>query len=397
MSTQDPSTQASTLAPSVMATFTPLKGPKLERGESIPVHFNPVSLQYTVTNTLEKDKDKTSKKQFISQAQAKLTMDLVFDSSDNGQDVRVSTVKIAALMEPDKKASSGKKDVAPVVLFEWGKYKFQGMMESYKETLDFFSTNGVPLRASVNISLTQQDKIFETDSADVGRNSNLTLDAVDVPTSSTDHTTSAATQGGDPDASRALAAFNGQESMRFTAGASLTVSGSIQLGPPAAFAAGGAGIGIGAGAGVGVGVGAGIGISGGAGIGVGAGAAIGIGGGAGIGISGGTGMGLGAGAAIGVGGGAGIGIGGISVGSQASAGVSASEGAFAGLRVSSQKQAFSLDTDRFLVRSETVSVATDSGATFQVGGQAVLESSSGLRADVGVSADLRSRIRFEVD
>lgn len=365
----------STQTPVAKATFTPQTGANTT---PIPVHFNPVSLQYTVTNTLKEEGSGKNKKQYVTQGTGKLTMDLIFDNTGDGQDVRLATKQIAALMQPDEKASSGKKQVPTIVLFEWGAYKFKGMMESYKETLDFFAAKGVPLRSSVNITLAEQDKIFEAGAADTS--GNLQPDVVDVPNGPNGDATSAATQGGDPNAARGLAALNGQASMRFTAGASLAVNGSIQLGPPVAFASGGAGIGVGAGVGIGVGGGLGVGISGGAGIGIG-----------GVGIGAGAGLGGGIGAGIGISGSAGI-----SVGGQASAGVSASEGAFAGLRVSSQPQTYALNTDRFLVRSESVILATDSDVRFQVGGQAG-QGSAGLRANVGASADLRARIQFEVD
>ena len=56
-----------------------------------------------------------------------------------------------------------------------------------------------------------------------------------------------------------------RESLRASATAGITVSASIQLGPPVAFASGGAGIGVGGGAGIGVGGGVGISASGGVG------------------------------------------------------------------------------------------------------------------------------------
>src|SRR5919199_2114671 len=128
-------------------------------GPPIPVHFNPASLQHTVTNQLsDPDDDKKDHQQYVKKSSAKLTMDLVFDTTDKGEDVRKTTKKIEKLMEP--KEQKGKK-VPPVVLFEWGVFKFQGLVESYRETIDFFSGDGVPLRASVNLSLSQQEKVFE--------------------------------------------------------------------------------------------------------------------------------------------------------------------------------------------------------------------------------------------
>src|ERR1017187_10127669 len=143
----------STRVPVEKASFTPKTG-----ADQTPfdAHFNPVSLQYSVSNTLKEEGAGKTKKQYVTQGTGKLTMDLIFDNTDDGQDVRITTAKIAALMQPDPASSGSKKQVPSIVLFEWGAYSFQGMMESYKETLDFFAPAGVPLRASVNITLVEQ-------------------------------------------------------------------------------------------------------------------------------------------------------------------------------------------------------------------------------------------------
>jgi len=46
------------------------------------------------------------------------------------------------------------------VRFIWGSFQFDGIMESMEESLEFFSSDGRPLRASVTVGLTQQ-KITE--------------------------------------------------------------------------------------------------------------------------------------------------------------------------------------------------------------------------------------------
>jgi hypothetical protein len=342
------------------AQFTPQTGP--EKGARVEVHFNPVSLQYTVTNTLENKGSGNNKKQFVTQSTGKLTMDLIFDNTHDGQDVRVMTEKIARFMEPDVKK------IPAVILFEWGAYKFQGMIESYKETLDFFAPGGIPLRASVNLTLSRQDKVFEKAGT---RNfkmpeDDLTPDTVVVPTAPGGGPRNSAaglsSQLGAPDAARALAAANGQESLRFSAGAALSVGGSVSLGPPVAFASAGASAGFGIGATAGAGVGAGAGLS--------------------LGASAGGGIGLG-----------------ISAGASASgsAGVSASAGAFAGLRAptATLSAGAKLDTQGLLPTSQSARLATDNGATFKVGGKASIEGSASLSADVGASATLRSRIQFD--
>jgi hypothetical protein len=382
----------STGVPVEKAKFTPKTGPN---PQPFSVHFNPVSLQYTVTNTLKEEANGKTKKQYVTQGTGKLTMDLIFDNTSNGSDVRLTTGKVAALMQPDPKSSGSKKQVPSIVLFEWGAYKFQGMMESYKETLDFFSATGVPLRASVNISLVEQPTVF-TPSAQgpAGVAGDLTPDAVNVPGGQFDPS-SAASAGGNPSAARGIGALNGAASLRFSAGASLTVTGSVTLGPPVAFATGGAGISLGAGAGIGIGGGAGFGIGAGAGIGIGGGAGFGIGAGAGIGIGASAGAGFSASAGASFGASAGVSSGAL-FGSSASAGVTASGGAFAGLRVSSSPSTVSVETGRFLKVSESVSVST-SNADFAVGGQVVASGTAGLSTDVGANLDLRSRIQFEVE
>ena len=306
------------------AKFTPVQ----PAGAEVKVHFNPVSLQYSVSNSLKEEGQGKNKKQFITQTTAKLTLDLVFDTTGDGSDVRLATQQIAAFMDPEQQQG---KDVAKVVRFEWGSYKFQGMIESFKETIDFFSPEGVPLRSTVNLSMAQQDKIFAK--ADTS-GAKPPADAIDVPGGASADAAKTAQQAGAPAAGRAVAALNRLESVRFSNGP-LTVTGSVQLGGPAAFASGGAGFGAG--------------------------------------VSGGFG-----------------------IGGSISAGVSASEGAFAGLRVSSSPPSFSLDTSAFIPPAPSLSLSAGDGASFKVGGIAS-EGAAGLRADVGVNADLKARISFEGD
>src|SRR5882762_1088181 len=58
------------------------------------VDFNPVTLQITLANTLEEKGSGQDKKQYVSKSSAKLTMDLQFDSTDTGADVRLHTGKV---------------------------------------------------------------------------------------------------------------------------------------------------------------------------------------------------------------------------------------------------------------------------------------------------------------
>ncbi|HEY6170073.1 MAG TPA: hypothetical protein VI454_18695, partial [Verrucomicrobiae bacterium] len=174
----------------------------------VPVDFNPVSLELTVQNEMQADGDK--KVQHVSKSSAKLSLELVFDSTDTGEDVRHKTHRIEALFKPNTDKTP------PVVIFEWGAFRFEGLVDSYKQTLDFFSKNGVPLRAVVPLSLSQLD--YKFDQAGSERTAKAD-DTLDLPGGDPSNMAAA---GGDPDAARGIATANGLESLRATASASLS-------------------------------------------------------------------------------------------------------------------------------------------------------------------------------
>lgn len=216
------------------------------RGSStaIPVHFNPESLQYVITNNLKNTGRGASAKQYVSDSTGKLTMELIYDTTDTGEDVRLHTVRVAELMEP---SGSGTDRTPPVVEFEWGLYTFAGMVESYKEKLDFFSSDGIPLRASLNLTLSSQDDVFEGGSDARRANTGGLLGGgspannVQTPPPNDDDgrgVTQTATQGGNPAAARDIAAQNGLESMRFTGSSPLELNASGSLGGASSLSAG---------------------------------------------------------------------------------------------------------------------------------------------------------------
>lgn len=359
----------------------------------VTVHFNPASLQYTVSNSLKEQGSGTKKKQYVSQTTAKLTMDLVFDTTATGDDVRDTTDKMARLLQPH--GPSGKQ-IPPLVEFGWGVYRFSGMVEQYKETLDFFSASGVPLRSSVNLTLSSQDVVFESSSSrpKASVDDDVTPEPVTVPTSSgpTGGPAGVANALGDPRAARAIAAANGAASLRFSAGAALAVGvgAGVTLASAAAFSAGaGAGFGLGVSGGVGLGVSGGVGISGGAGVGVSAGAGIGVSGGAGF--SAGAGAGFSAGASAGVSGGVSIG-GGASGGAGAGVAIGAGGADFSGLRAGAGAAVSMPDARTAL--SLTSEPAAGGGAQFALGGRAQAGGTASLSADVGANAELTARLGF---
>ena len=327
----------------------------------VPVHFNPASLQYTVTNTLKEEGKGDDKKQFVTQSAAKLTMDLVFDTTDTGEDVRKYTNQMAKLLKP---LNEGKdKKVPPTVEFDWGLYSFKGIVEQYKETLDFFAASGVPLRSSINLTLSRLKAVFESNTSGTadGFGQGLTPTTVlPQPGGPSGGPAGLASALGDPRAARAIAALNGSASLRFGDGGELALNAGVNLQAAAAFSVDG---GIGGGASAGLGIGGGIGISGGIGGGIGGSASLGVSASAGAGLS----------------------LGG---GIQASA----SAGAFEGLR-SGIEASVSMPDGRDLLTGSFGAV-TSTGTQFGFGGQAQIQGSASLNANVGADADLNSRISF---
>jgi hypothetical protein len=307
-------------------------------GEVVNVHFNPVSLQYTVANQMQQQGGGTQ--QHVASSTGKLSVDLVFDTTHTGGDVRVDTAKVAALMKP------GEDHLVPTLCFEWGAYKFEGTMEGYRETLDFFSPNGVPLRASLSLSLAATDaQVF------VGGDTSKTwavtgelapMNTVEVPPAPpaarglSSSPMGLATLAGNPRAARALAAANGVENLRFGASTGMAVSAGIKLSPPVAFAPPAA-----------------------------------------VSATASAGLQLPFGVEA-------------RAGAAGSAGVPASQGAFAQLSTSAKKTSGApLDIRKLVTVPGSAAVTTEGAARFAVGGRALVESGGSLRADVGGARSIR--------
>jgi hypothetical protein len=133
-----------------------------QTGDPIVVQFNPVSLQYEVSNSLNQQNRDATRRQIVTQSNARLSVELQFDTTSNGTSVRELTLPIKRLLRPDEADTRDTADIVPpVVRFEWGTFLFSGLIESYREMLDFFSAEGVPLRAQVSLSMTHQTRASE--------------------------------------------------------------------------------------------------------------------------------------------------------------------------------------------------------------------------------------------
>jgi LysM repeat protein len=142
--------------------------------KKIPVQFNPETLKVSYANQVvpptqsstqpapAKDDRGSASIQFVGRGTTKLSVQLWFDVTGtnlpqphaDATDVRVLTGDVVGLITPREES----KDVfrPPAVRFLWGTFQFDGIMESLEESLEFFSAEGVPLRASLTLGLSQQ-------------------------------------------------------------------------------------------------------------------------------------------------------------------------------------------------------------------------------------------------
>jgi len=336
-----------TLPKLTAAKFSVLDGPS--KGHSFDVQFNPASLELTISNELDERNVNNKSRQFVKKASTKLAMTLVFDTTETGASVRLSTGNFSDLLQPQVDTNDQKKN-PPLVQFRWGTYNFSGVIEQFKETIDLFSADGVPLRSSVNLTMSSQDIEFQSSNSPVASfDRKAPADPVPAPLGA--NPSGIASQLGDPRLARLIAGANGAASLRFSAGASLAVGGGVSLAAAADFSAGAS---------------ASLSVGGGAGLSIGAGASAGVGFGAGLGVSAGAGFSAGAGVDIG-----------------ATAGA-----AFTGLRVGASAST-SITPDIASVRAALLPAASPvGGAMFGVGGVAVAQASAGLTANVGLGASL---------
>jgi len=393
------------------ASFTVMASPQVQ----FDVQLNPESLQYDLTNAFQTDEDGGATQQ-VEETTAKLSMDLVWDSTDDGSDVRNKTRKLMAMMRP------GDGDAPPRVRFRWGAFSFQGFLESFKEVLDFFSENGVPLRATTSLVFTEQGVDWERALQETSLTASGIDGAFEVPTlgrpvnQSTDDGsgsgggTGSGGGGGDgasTDTGRGVAEDNGIENLRnpetdtlvvasggasleagVSAGAVFSAGGGFGVGGTAGFAAG-VGLGgqaaLGASAGAAAGFGLSAGVSASAGVGFGASAGIGVG----VGASAGIGVGVGASAGVGFGASAGVGFGasaGVGFGASASAGAVAGVGASAGLSVGASAGAsFGASAGAGASAGFEASASVHAGASASWSGGAGYEASASWSASAGYS------------
>ena len=70
--------------------------------------------------------------------------------------MRRLTQQVIYFITPKKSQQDASRFVPPGVRFSWGSFLFDGLIDSIEESIEYFSPDGKPLRASISLGMSQQ-------------------------------------------------------------------------------------------------------------------------------------------------------------------------------------------------------------------------------------------------
>jgi hypothetical protein len=301
--------------------LTPNQAPQeVDGGKQVEVDFNPQTLKLTYSNENKSaNQPSGSASQFVGAGTSKLAIELLFDTSQDGSDVRAVTSDVAYFIrsDPSKAQQSNQpKRVPPGCRFEWGTFRFDGVVDSLQETLDYFSEDGVPLRSTLSLGISGIDTMLPQQPA---AGAPATTPQTQAP-ANTSMQQLAGANGNSAGWKSIAAANNIDDPLHLTPGTMIDMSAgaSVSAGVVAGASAGtdvgftaglGGGVGFAAGISAGFGASAGVSANASAGAGAGAGINLGVGASTGVGASAGLGLSAGIGGSVGVSGSTAVAIG----------------------------------------------------------------------------------------
>lgn len=164
--------------------WTEGEDPRVSDQPYMTVQFNPSSLKVSYSNQVQTNGNNTSSAiQSVGKGDSKLAVELLFDVSGadatDSRDVRQMTRMVSYFLETfsDQSNQTGSGGQQPAgnttggntggqqaaqeryrvrgLRFQWGTFIFDGVVISMDETLDFWSEDGYPLRATVALNISQ--------------------------------------------------------------------------------------------------------------------------------------------------------------------------------------------------------------------------------------------------
>ena len=141
-----------------MPTLEKAKLMNMDKNTSQDVLFNPK--EYSVSKSVQWEPHKAPGhnvpiQQFTSGNPSVLNVELFFDTYEEKSDVRKAhTDKIMQLALIDVE-----KHRPPLVMFQWGGFKFKGVVESLNLRFIMFLPDGAPCRATANVSIKEAETV----------------------------------------------------------------------------------------------------------------------------------------------------------------------------------------------------------------------------------------------
>lgn len=135
-----------------------------ETGGRIDCMFNPAKLSFSLSNDWSSDKlpgQNTPTLRFGGGQSGKFDLSLMFDTTSDGSAVTTYTNQVLDLMKVDDDlggSGGGQTNGRPPwVKFHWGTHlhSFRAVITSANVTYTYFSNEGMPLRATVDVQLQQ--------------------------------------------------------------------------------------------------------------------------------------------------------------------------------------------------------------------------------------------------
>jgi len=137
-----------------------------ETGTRIECMFNPAKFSFSTSNRWESDPipgQAAPSLRYAGGDAGTFSLSLVFDTTSDGSAVTTHTNKLLALMKVDESLAGYDEERnngrPPWVKFMWGTqiHTFKAIIKSLEVTYTYFSSDGMPLRANVEMSLEQYE------------------------------------------------------------------------------------------------------------------------------------------------------------------------------------------------------------------------------------------------
>lgn len=153
------------------AKFVVLEGKR--KGVVIPLQFNPSSYSTEDNNEFSEKKLMGLKgviNQFTGSKKSDLSLELMFDSTSTGTDVRLLTAPLNLIVNIDNTLHA-----PPACSFLWGTFFYEGVVSVFKKEFTYFFANGMPARVKISIILKphsvieKMSKILNFQSSDISK------------------------------------------------------------------------------------------------------------------------------------------------------------------------------------------------------------------------------------